>query len=414
MGKNLVIILAGGSGERLLLLSEHRAKPAVPFCGAYRIIDFALSNCANSGLHDIFVLSQYRPHSLVRHIGSGRAWNLDRDDGGIVILQPYVGTDSRWYSGNADAVLQNFHFIEERSSESVLILGGDHIYAMDYRPFLEFHNGIKADLTVGVKRVRREATHKFGTCVVDGEDRIVEFEEKARTPSSNLASMGIYVFRTDLLSACLLADSRNPASSHDFGRDVIPRLIGDGRAFAYEFDGYWEDVGTINTYYEVNMGMLSASPPVELDSDSWPVKTNHEDLPPAKISANSILNEAMIGDGSLVSGSVEHSLIGPETTVEEGAVVRDSIVLPGCTIGRNAKVNLAILDKYCMVGEGAVIGYGVDFTPNEAHPGVMRSGITLVGRGIHVPPRAVIGRNCLVGSTKPQDLMNIPSGKAAL
>lgn len=414
MGKNLVIILAGGSGERLLLLSEHRAKPAVPFCGAYRIIDFALSNCANSGLHDIFILSQYRPHSLVRHIGSGRAWNLDREDGGIVILQPYVGTDSRWYSGNADAVFQNLHFIEERSSESVLILGGDHIYAMDYRPFLEFHSDKRADLTVGVKRVRREATHKFGTCVVDGEDRIVGFEEKARTPSSNLASMGIYVFGSELLSACLSEDSRNPVSSHDFGRDIIPRLIGDWRVCAYEFDGYWEDVGTINTYYEVNMAMLSASPPVDLSGDSWPVKTNYEDLPPARISGSSTLNEAMIGDGSQVSGSVEHSLIGPEVIIEEGAVIRDSIVLPGCAIGRKAKVNLAILDKYCVVGEGAVIGYGVDFTPNEAHPGVMRSGITLVGRGVHIPEGAVIGRNCLVGSTKPQDLVNIRSGKAVL
>jgi glucose-1-phosphate adenylyltransferase len=414
VGKNLAIILAGGSGERLLLLSEHRAKPAVPFCGAYRIIDFALSNCANSGLHDIFVLSQYRPHSLVRHIGSGRAWNLDRDDGGIVILQPYVGSDSRWYSGNADAVLQNLHFIEERSSESVLILGGDHIYAMDYRPLLEFHREKKADLTVSVKHVRPEATHKFGTCVIDGEERIVEFEEKARAASSNLASMGIYVFRTELLSACLSADSRNPGSSHDFGRDILPEIISDRRVFAYEFDGYWEDVGTINTYYEANMQMLSVSPPVDLDSDSWRVKTNYEDLPPARISGRSILNEAMIGDGSQVSGTVEHSLIGPEVTVEEGAVVRDSIVLPGCTIGRNAKVNLAILDKHCVIGKGAMIGYGVDFTPNEAHPGVMRSGITLVGRGIHVPAGAVIGRNCLVGSSKPEELLKIPSGKAVL
>lgn len=414
MGKDLVIILAGGSGERLLLLSEHRAKPAVPFCGSYRIIDFALSNCSNSGLHDIFVLSQYRPHSLARHIASGRAWNLDRNDGGIVILQPYVGSESRWYSGNADAVLQNLHFIEERSSENVLILGGDHVYAMDYRPLLKFHRDTGADLTISVKRVRPEVTHKFGTCVTDGDGRIVGFEEKAPSTSSNLASMGIYVFKTGLLSACLPADARDPGSSHDFGKDVIPRLIEDYRVIAYEFDGYWEDVGTINTYYEANMKMLSPSPPIDLDSDSWRVRTAYADLPPAKISGNSVLNEAMIGEGSCVSGAVEHSLIGPEVTVEEGAVIRDSIVLPGCTVGPGAKVNLAILDKHCTVGEGAKIGYGVDFTPNEAYPRVMRSGITLVGRGMNVPAGAVIGRNCLVGGGKPEELRHVPSGGALL
>jgi glucose-1-phosphate adenylyltransferase len=414
VGKNLVIILAGGAGERLLLLSEHRAKPAVPFCGPYRIIDFALSNCANSGLHDIFVLSQYRPHSLARHIGSGRAWNLDRDEGGIVMLQPYVGTESRWYSGNADAVFQNLHFIEERSAENVLILGGDHVYTMDYRPMLEFHRERKADLTVGVKQVRREDTRKFGTCVADDEGRIKEFVEKAPNAPSNLASMGIYVFRSELLSSCLPEDYRNPASSHDFGMDIIPALIDRRRVFAYEFDGFWEDVGTINTYYEVNMKMLGESPPVDLDSHTWRVKTNYADLPPARISGSSTLSEAMVGDGSLIEGTVEHSHIGPEVIVEEGAVVRDSIILPGCKIGRGAKVNLAILDKLCAVGEGARIGYGVDFTPNEAYPAVMKSGITLVGRGVKVPPSAVIGRNCIVGSSKPEELMQVPSGKAVL
>ena len=414
MGKNLVIILAGGAGERLLLLSEHRAKPAVPFCGSYRIIDFALSNCANSGLKDIFVLSQYRPHSLARHIDSGRAWGLDGAGGGIVILQPYVGTESRWYSGNADAVYQNLHFIEERSADNILILGGDHVYSMDYGPLLDFHRENNADLTVSVKRVRPEDTHKFGTCVLDPERRILEFVEKSPDTGSNLASMGIYVFKNELLSACLEADYQNPSSSHDFGKDIIPALIGNRRVFAYEFDGYWEDVGTINTYYEVNMKMLGASPPVDLESRDWRINTTYCDLPPARIAAGSTLSEAMVGEGSRVSGTVEHSLLGPEVVVEEGAVVRDSIVLPGCSVGRGAKVNLAILDKHCVVGEGAKIGYGVDFTPNEAHPAVMQSGITLVGRGIRIPENAVIGRNCLVGSQKPDDLRNVPSGKAVL
>ena len=414
MGKNLVIILAGGAGERLLLLSEHRAKPAVPFCGSYRIIDFALSNCANSGLHDIFVLSQYRPHSLARHIGSGRAWSLDREDCGIVTLQPYVGTTSRWYSGNADAVFQNLHFIEERSAENVLVLGGDHVYSMDYRKLLEFHREKNADLTVSVKQVKPQDTHKFGTCVLEGDGRIVDFVEKVKDAPSNLASMGIYVFKSELLSASLTADYQDPSSSHDFGRDIIPRLIGSHRVYAREFDCYWEDVGTINTYYEVNMKMLGSPPPIDLDSPEWRIRTNYGDLPPAMISGSSSLSEAMIGEGARVSGKVEHSLIGPEVTVEEGAVVRDSIILPGCTIGRDAKVNLAILDKHCRVGEGARIGYGVDFTPNEAHPHVMQSGITLVGRGIQIPPSAVIGRNCLVGSQKSGALLHVPSGKSVL
>jgi glucose-1-phosphate adenylyltransferase len=414
LGKNLVIILAGGSGERLLLLSEHRAKPAVPFCGTYRIIDFALSNCANSGLHDIFVLSQYRPHSLARHIGSGRAWNLDRDDGGIVILQPYIGSESRWYSGNADAVFQNLHFIEERSADNVLILGGDHIYTMDYGPLLEYHRDKRADVTIGVKPVRTEDTHKFGTCVTDDDGRIVKFIEKAPDSSSNLASMGIYVFRTDLLRTRLAADSASASSTHDFGKDIIPGLVAGHRVFAYEFEGYWEDVGTINTYFEVNMKMLSPSPPVDLDDASWRIKTAYSDLPPARIWASAVLSEAMVGEGSEVRGTVEHSILGPEVVVEEGAVVRDSLILPGCTIGRGAKVNLTILDKYCEVGSGARIGYGVDFTPNEAHPHVMRSGITLVGRGIVIPPSAVIGRNCLVGSNKAERLLSVPSGRAVL
>jgi glucose-1-phosphate adenylyltransferase len=414
VGKNLVIILAGGAGKRLLLLSEHRAKPAVPFCGSYRIIDFALSNCSNSGLHDIFVLSQYRPHSLTRHIDSGRAWNLDRDDGGIVILQPYVGNESRWYSGNADAVFQNLHFIEERSAENVLVLGGDHVYAMDYGPLLDFHREKNADLTVSVKRVRPEDTHKFGTCVLGDDNRILDFVEKAPDAGSDLASMGIYVFKSGLLSECLTADYENPASAHDFGKDIIPALIGNRRVYAYEFDGYWEDVGSINTYYEVNMKMLGDSPPIDLESRDWRIKTNYPDLPPARISMPGALSESMIGEGSRVDGTVEHSLIGPEVTVEEGAVVRDSIVLPGCRIGRGAKVNLAILDKHCVVGEGAKIGYGVDFTPNESHPAVMKSGITLVGRGIRIPASAVIGRNCLVGSQKSDELTHVPSGRAVL
>jgi glucose-1-phosphate adenylyltransferase len=404
MAKDLVIVLAGGTGKRLLLLSEHRAKPAVPFGGIYRIVDFALSNCVNSGLYNIFVLSQYRPRSLMRHLNFGNPWDLNRLNAGMVILQPHVGTGgSSWYQGNADAVRQNIHLIEERSPEAVLILAGDHIYKMDYRPLIEFHKQRRADLTVAVKKVRQEVTTQFGTCVLDKDKRITEFEEKPRIPKSNLASMGIYVFSRRALFDCLVSDAHDAESSHDFGRDIVPTLLERSRVYGYEFRGYWQDVGTVSTYFESNMALLEQDSPIDLSNTDWPILTRFEDLPPASILGSSDVSDSLICDGCVIDGTVESSIISPGVIVESNAVVRNSILLAGCRVQSGASVNLAIVDKYTTIGENALIGSGIDFTPNREHPAILDHGVTLVGRGSRIPPDSTIGRNCLVSVSAPDD-----------
>ncbi|MFH1314002.1 MAG: sugar phosphate nucleotidyltransferase [Candidatus Eisenbacteria bacterium] len=412
MAKDLVILLAGGAGSRLLLLSEHRAKPAVPFGGIYRIVDFALSNCVNSGLYQILVLTQYRPWSLMKHLDFGNPWHLNRLDGGMVMRQPFVGSvGSSWYQGNADAVRQNLHFIEERSPEAVLILAGDHVYKMDYRPLLDFHKERNADLTVAVKQVRSEDTDQFGTCVLADDKRVVHFEEKSKNPRSDLASMGIYVFNRQTLFESLLPDSRNSESPHDFGHDIVPSLIRRTRVYGYEFQGYWQDVGTVGTYFESNMALLQPDPPVDLSDPGWPVLTKFEDLPPARILRPSVVSGSMICDGCTIAGTVESSIVSPGVIVEEDAVVRNSIVLPGCRISSGSRLNLTIIDRDTLVGESAKIGMGIDFTPNEEHPDILDKGITLVGKGSYIPPGSTIGRNCLVRTTKDAGPLKIASGK---
>ena len=413
MAKDLVIVLAGGAGKRLLLLSERRAKPAVPFGGIYRIIDFPLSNCINSGLNHVLVLSQYLPRSLWRHLNFGKPWDLDRQNSEMMILQPYVGSsESKWYEGNADAVYQNLHFIQERSPEAVLILGGDHVYKMDYRPLIEFHKERRADVTVAVKRVRSEETAKFGTCLLDDDRQIVQFEEKSRNPRSNLASMGIYVFSTEALVDCLIKDARNAGSSHDFGRDIVSWIFEERRVFGYEFKGYWQDVGTISTYFESNMELLRPNPPLELDDPDWPLVTNFEDLPPARLLSAGSVTESMICEGAVINGTVESSIISPNVVVEQGAVIRNSIVFAGCTVSAGAKINLAIVDKNTSIGADTKIGVGVDFRPNEDYPTMMSSGVTVIGRGSSIPAGSVIGRNCLVHTPRGADgPLNVESGK---
>jgi glucose-1-phosphate adenylyltransferase len=413
VAKNLVIILAGGAGRRLLLLSEHRAKPAVPFGGIYRIVDFALSNCVNSGLYQIFVLTQYMPWSLMRHLDFGNPWDLNRLDGGMVTLQPFLGAaGSGWYQGNADAVRQNLHLVEERAPEAVLILAGDHVYKMDYRPLLDFHKKRNADLTVAVKKVRPEDTSQFGTCMLAEDKRVVHFEEKSKTAKSDLASMGIYVFSRRTLFDCLKADAQNSDSPHDFGHDIVPSLIRKRKVYGYEFRGYWQDVGTIGTYFESNMALLETSPPVDLSDPDWPVLTKFEDLPPARILKPSAVSKSMICDGCTIGGTVESSIISPGVVVEKDAVVRNSIVLAGCTVSSGARLNLSIVDRDTMIGGNSRIGSGIDFTPNEDHPDILDRGVTLVGKGSCIPPGSTIGRNCLVritdGGTTP---LEIPSGK---
>ena len=413
MARDLVIILAGGAGRRLLLLSEHRAKPAVPFGGIYRIVDFALSNCVNSGLYQIFVLTQYMPWSLMRHLDFGNPWDLNRLDGGMVTLQPYLGAaGSSWYQGNADAVRQNLHLVEERSPEAVLVLAGDHVYKMDYRPLLAFHKRHNADLTVAVKKVRPEDTSQFGTCMLAEDKRVIHFEEKSKSPKSDLASMGIYVFNRKTLFECLKADTENGDLPHDFGHDVVPDLIKRSKVYGYEFKGYWQDVGTVGTYFESNMALLHSDAPVDLSDPDWPVLTKFEDLPPARILKPSAVSESMICDGCVIGGTVESSIISPGVVVEEDAVVRNSIVLAGCRVRSGAKLNLAIIDRDTVVDLDSTIGSGVDFTPNADHPDILEGGVTLVGKGSYIPPESTIGRNCLVRITdRGTGPLEIPSGK---
>src|SRR5258707_1309288 len=334
MSKILAAILAGGQGERLSLLSQKRAKPAVPFAGKYRIIDFALSNCVNSGITNVAVLTQYRPHSLHDHIGIGKPWDLDRQQGGVFLLQPYIGRqESEWYQGTADAVYQNLGFIMESRCDYVLILAGDHIYRMDYGPMIAFHQQQNADVTMGAVVVPIEEGSRFGILETDAENRVTAFEEKPAQPRGTLGSMGIYVFSRETLMNVLIDDEREatsgaPVSRHDFGHDVIPAMIQRGqRVYAYPFTGYWQDVGTIQSYWEAHMELLNERPVFDLYDPSWVIHTRSEERPPAQLHGNALVRNSLISHGCIIKGVVEHSVLSPGVIVEEGALVRDSIIL---------------------------------------------------------------------------------------
>jgi len=395
-----VMILAGGQGERLSILSRQRAKPAVPFAGKYRIIDFTLSNCVNSGYFDVAVLTQYRPHSLNEHIGHGRPWDLDRErNGGVVILQPYLGrSQSGWYRGTADAIYHNLFFVTRKPYTDVLILSGDHVYAMDYRPMVAQHRRLDADVTVAVQPVPWEDASRFGLMTIDDEGRIIDFEEKPEQPRSNLASMGIYVFKRDVL----LDLFRSPTYAEemtDFGHHFIPYLIHHGRAYAYRFEGYWQDVGTIQSYWEANMALLEDVPALNLYDPNWRIHTRSEERPPAKIMDGSVVSRSLISHGAIIiRGRVEHSVLSPGVVVHEGAVVRDSIIMTDAVIGPGAVIDRCIIDKEVRVGAGAYLGYGDDYTPNWLEPKRVNTGITIVGRNAIVPPNVRIGRNVLIGT----------------
>lgn len=400
MRNTAAIILAGGQGERLSVLSAQRAKPAVPFAGKYRIIDFTLSNCVNSGLYEVAVLTQYRPHSLNDHIGIGRPWDLDRMRGGVRLLQPYLGRkNSDWYKGTADAVYQNLGFIGDWKADVVVILSGDHVYKMDYNRMLEFHEEHEADATVGVLEVPIEDAHRFGTLVTDDEQRVVRFEEKPAMPSSTLVSMGIYVFNRDVLQRRIEEDATIPGSHRDFGRDIVPHMVTDqDRVFAYPFQGYWMDVGTIQSYWETNMGLLNDPPDFDLYDTEWLIHTRSEERPPARITMQAQLRQCMISHGCIINGRVEHSVLSPGVFVAEDAVVRDSILFPDTIVGPGSVIDHAIVDKNVVIGADVKLGHGDDMRPNRTQPKILTTGITVVGKGARVPSRVTIGRNCLVQS----------------
>jgi glucose-1-phosphate adenylyltransferase len=393
------VILAGGQGERLSVLSAQRAKPAVPFAGKYRIIDFTLSNCVNSGIDRVAVLTQYRPHSLNDHIGIGRPWDLDRMRGGVRLLQPYLGRkDSDWYRGTADAVYQNLSELGDWRSDTWLILSGDHVYKQDYNAMLAFHEDRKADCTVAVQQVPMEEAHRFGTLVTGPDGRVVAFEEKPPEPHSNLISMGIYVFDRDMLVRRLEEDAHTSSSKRDFGRDVVPRMVEVDRVFAYPFKGYWRDVGTIQSYWESNMGLLNEPPDFDLYDTDWLIHTRSEERPPARVTQRGKIICSLLSHGSIINGTVEHSVLSPGVFVAEGAIVRDSILFTDCIVGPGSVVDHGILDKHVVVGADVRLGEGDDTRPNRTQPRNLSSGITVVGKGARIPTGLRIGRNCLIAA----------------
>lgn len=362
--KTRAVILAGGEGSRLGVLTAKRAKPAVPFAGKYRIIDFALSNCVNSGIFDVMILAQYRPQSLIEHIGSGGPWDLNRDfTGGVKILTPYKARgDADWFAGTADAVQQNFSFIKRDFPDLVLILSGDHIYTMDFEPMISFHLDHRADLTIGTIHVPKEEASRFGILAADSKYRVTSFVEKPENPPSNLANMGVYLFNRELLDRALWEDRDDPKSSHDFGKNIIPKLVAsDARIFAYPYTGYWMDVGTYQSYWQAHMDMLSPSPKLKLYNRSWIIHTRTEEFPPARIPANAHIYASQICNGCYIGADarIESSVLSPGVVVRAGAVVRESIIFTDTVIDSGAVVERAIIDKRCHIGENARVGGGV-------------------------------------------------------
>ena len=414
MRKVVAIILAGGQGDRLSVLSEERAKPAVIFGGRYRIIDFCLSNCMNSGITRVGVLTQYRPRSLNEHIGIGRPWDMDRTGGGVFLLQPYLGRESSdWYRGTADAVFQNLYFIQESRAEQVLVLAGDHVYKMNYDDLTAFHREKGADITVAVYQGRLPDASRFGNVILDGKDRVVDFVEKPQEPVSDLMSMGIYVFNREVLVEQLVADAQRLDSGHDFGRDIVPGLVDRLNLFGYRFEGYWRDVGTIEAYFQANMDLLEDLPDLNLyDPDSL-IRTASSGLPPAKLGPRAHISRCVLSVGCIVNGHVEHSVLSPGAYVEEGAVVKDAIIFDSCFIESGAVVEYSILDKEVQVGKNVHVGFGDDYVPNRERPEIVSCGITIIGKRARLPAGLRLGRNCVVGPgvvvSAPEDNY-LPSG----
>ena len=392
------MILAGGRGTRLTVLSNKRAKPAVPFAGKYRIIDFALSNCVNSGITNVGVVTQYRPRSLQDHIRTGAPWDLDRQSGGASLLQPYQGRmDGGWYEGTADAIYQNADYLRNVKPDLVLILSADHIYKMDYSKLIQFHSDNKADVTVATLRVSVEEASRFGILHADNTMRVTAFEEKPKQPKSTLASMGIYVFNYATLMKVLSEDAKAPDSERDFGKNIIPKMVSDNfRVFAYPFSSYWVDVGTVQSYWETHMDLLADQPSLDLLDRDWIIHTRSEERPPVNIRTGAIVSHSLITDGCTIEGSVEYSVLSPGVRVARGAVVRYSIIMTDCTIEAGAVVDRAIIDKHVRVGAGAHIGYGNDYTPNQ--DAGISTGITVIGKDTAVPANFKVGRNVVIGS----------------
>lgn len=408
----IAMLLAGGQGSRLGVLTQNMAKPAVPFGGKYRIIDFPLSNCVNSGIDTVGVLTQYQPLELNAHIGIGIPWDLDVNDGGVTILPPYEKSgDTSWYTGTANAIYQNLAYMESYHPEYVIILSGDHIYKMDYDRMLDFHKEKQAGVTIATMAVPMEEASRFGICIADEEGRITEFEEKPSNPRSNLASMGIYVFNWDVLKESLL--KKKDQSNCDFGKHVIPYCHESGeRIFAYEFDGYWKDVGTLGSYWEANMELIDLIPEFNLYEEYWKTYTKTTRFEPAYYGCDSEVSRCIVGEGAEIEGKVFNSVLGPGVVVEKGAEIRDSIIMAKTIIKANACVYKSIIAEDCVVGENTQIGVGQE-AANELNAAIYSFGIATIGQGSVIPSDVSIGKNTAIyGVTTQADYTdgNLPSG----
>lgn len=399
----IAMLLAGGQGSRLGVLTSNLAKPAVAFGGKYKIIDFPLSNCINSGVDTVGVLTQYRPLRLNQHIGIGIPWDLDRNIGGVTVLPPYEkSNNSEWYTGTANAIYQNLEFIDYYNPDYVLILSGDHIYKMDYEHMLEYHKSCNADITLATYEVPWEEASRFGVVIADDDGVISEFEEKPANPRSNKASMGIYIFSWKVLREALIALKDQPEC--DFGKHVIPYCHGNGKKVcAYDFKGYWKDVGTLGSYWEANMELVDIIPEFNLYEEFWKIYTKSDAIPPQYIDASGKVSRCIIGEGTEIYGDVENSVIGSCVTIGEGAVIRNSIIMNGVTIGDGAVIDKTIIAENVEVGKNAHLGVGEEAV-NEMKPAVYAFGLVTIGENSVIPDGVSIGKNTAIyGKTEPSD-----------
>ena len=412
----IAMLLAGGQGSRLGILTAKVAKPAVAFGGKYRIIDFPLSNCINSGVDTVGVLTQYQPLRLNTHIGIGIPWDLDRNIGGVTVLPPYEkSSNSEWYTGTANAIYQNIDYMDSFNPDYVLILSGDHIYKMDYEVMLDFHKQNGAEVTLAAMPVPLEEAKRFGIVITDENRKIVDFEEKPANPRSNLASMGIYIFNWKTLKEALLAKADQP--NLDFGKHIIPYCHEKGAPlYAYEYNGYWKDVGTLHSYWEANMELIDIVPVFNLYEDYWKIYTKSEKLPPQYMSADSVVEKCLIGEGSVICGKVYNSIIGCGVTIEEGTVIRDSIIMNDTTIGKNCEINKGIIAENVIIGDGVKLGVGEEIE-NDTAPHIYNHGLVTIGEKTVVPNGVSVGKNSVVsGNTTVADYpdMYLGSGKTLI
>ena len=408
----IAMLLAGGQGSRLGVLTAKVAKPAVAFGGKYRIIDFPLSNCINSGIDTVGVLTQYQPLTLNSHIGIGIPWDLDRNVGGVTVLPPYEkSTSSEWYTGTANAIYQNLEYMEQYHPEYVLILSGDHIYKMDYKIMLDYHKANNADITIAAMPVPIEEASRFGIVVTDEDNRITEFEEKPAEPKSNLASMGIYIFKWSVLKEALI--KLKDQNECDFGKHVIPYCFNNNkRIFAYEYNSYWKDVGTLSSYWEANMELIDIIPVFNLYEEFWKIYTRTDTIPPQYVADNTFIEKSIVGDGTEVYGRIYNSVIGSGVTIEEGAVVRDSIIMNNSVIGKNTIVNKSIIAEEVVIGDNVELGVGEE-APNVKFPKIYNSGLVTIGECSVIPDGVKIGKNTAIsGVTSAEDYPDglLPSG----